>query len=190
LAKGGGKGAGKAGAKAARGIVHDAVEPLMREADDVAESAASRGGRAARRGAGARPTRPEHIPDDAAPFRQDVADRVPPYGQHGDKTSGVADLHDGGGVQPVQHSGYGSPSADLPKPRRGMNGNNVSHVEAHTAARMHQTGARDATLYINREPCPGRNGCARLLERMLPPGAKLTVYGPNGYARVFYGVAD
>jgi hypothetical protein len=34
-----------------------------------------------------------------------------------------------------------------------MNGHNMSHVEAHTAAQMRLLGVSEATLYINRVPC-------------------------------------
>lgn len=181
------------GKKAEQVVAKDVVKDATGDAGrDLSKNTSGglteqRGARGVARDA-SRVTRPDEVPHDAAPFRQDIAGRVPPYGAHGPKTSGILDLHDSGGVQPLQHSGYGPPSELLPRPRRGMNGNNVSHVEAHAAAQMHLTGTKEATLYINRIPCPGRNGCDRLLPRMLPPGAKLTIYGPDGYVRVVYGV--
>jgi hypothetical protein len=70
----------------------------------------------------------------------------------------------------------------------------ASHVEAHSAAYMRQNGIDSATLYINRVPCPTLSpnspGCADMLPRMLPPGAKLSVYGPGGYIRHFIGAPD
>ena len=62
-----------------------------------------------------------------------------------------------------------------------------------TLGNMRQNGVKEATLYINQVPCSyagprGRPaGCDAALERMLLPGEKLTVYGPNGYVRVFEG---
>jgi hypothetical protein len=134
-------------------------------------------------GLGARPLPPATVPAGANPYRPEIADLVPAY--LGSKTTGVLDLN--GRVVAPQDSGYSGPVQQLSPPRRGMNGTNMSHVEAHAAAQMRISGTMNATLYINRTPCPGRNGCARLLPRMLPPGSSLTVYGPEGYAEVFYG---
>jgi len=63
-------------------------------------------------------------------------------------------------------------------------------VEAHTAAIMKEQGLGDATLYINRIPCPGPRGCAAMLPRMLPEGASLRVIGPGGYDQTFLGLPD
>jgi hypothetical protein len=111
----------------------------------------------------------------------------------GDKTTGILALPDGR-VLPPQDSGYNGPALRLPKPRPGMDRTLVAHVEAHAVASMRAAGATSATLYINREPCDfphpsnGRPwGCANALQRMLRPGETLTVYGPNGYVRVFRG---
>jgi hypothetical protein len=62
-----------------------------------------------------------------------------------------------------------------------MNWNIRSHVGAHAAAMMQRTGAREATLYINRDPCTTANamGCRDMLSRMLPP-SRLTVVSPSG----------
>jgi hypothetical protein len=133
------------------------------------------------------------VPPDAAPFDQRVADQVPPYGTKGTKTTGILVLEDGR-VLPPQDSGVAGPAQDIPKPRPGMNGNLVTHVEAHSVGAMRQAGVTEATLYINREPCiypgprPGEDwGCGLALPYMLRPGEKLTVYGPNGYVQVFRG---
>jgi hypothetical protein len=133
---------------------------------------------------------PRRIPGNAGAYRPHLAERVPPYGTKGVKTSGVVDL--GGRRVVALDSGYGGPASLLPKPRRGMDGNLVSHVEANAVASMRHSGVKEATLYINKVPCsydrggsPG--GCAVMLGRMLLPGEKLTVYGPNGYVKVFTG---
>ena len=81
------------------------------------------------------------------------------------------------------NTGYDGPSSMLPDAGNpGMNHNIRSHIEAHASAIMRQTGARDATLYINRDPCTTVNaqGCREMLSRMLPPGARLTVVSPSG----------
>jgi hypothetical protein len=48
---------------------------------------------------------------------------------------------------------------------------------------------RVTALEINQVPCTAGNGggCAGLLPSMLPPGAQLNVYGPDGYFQTFYG---
>lgn len=96
----------------------------------------------------------------------------PAYG--GGKTSGVLVRPDGSEV-PLQ-SGRSGPALDLPKPRPGMNGRIVTHVEAHAAAIMRTEGLQDATLWINRMPCPEDNGCLVNLSRMVPTGSTLNVY--------------
>jgi Double-stranded DNA deaminase toxin A len=80
------------------------------------------------------------------------------------------------GSQVPLESGYDGPALDLPKPRPGMNNNNVSHVEAHAAAIMRSEGLTEADLYINRMPCPGTNGCMQLLSRMVPSGSTLNIF--------------
>jgi hypothetical protein len=89
-------------------------------------------------------------------------------------------------------SGYKGPSAELPKPRPGMHGNILSHVEAHAAAVMRLQRVNKATLYINRIPCADAKppGCHLMLPRMLPEGAELTVHGPDGFKWVYRGIAD
>jgi SCP1.201-like deaminase len=121
-----------------------------------------------------------------APFDPEVAKRVPVYGTRGSKTTGAVFL---GSMVVMFDSGEDGPALRLPKPRRGMHGNVVTHVEAHTAAVMRLEGVHEAVLYINRLPCvPKRGkGCEYLLPFMLAPGDKLTVYGPDGYMRVFTG---
>ena len=78
----------------------------------------------------------------------------------------------------------------MPRGTPGMNGNIKSHVEAHAASIMRQQGITEGTLYINRVPCSGANGCGRMLPRMLPEGARLRVVGPDGYDQVFVGSPD
>ncbi len=71
-----------------------------------------------------------------------------------------------------------------------MNWHIKSHVEAHAATFMRQEGLAEATLYINRVPCPGKICCYEMLPRMLPEGARLRVIGPDGFDEVFIGLPD
>lgn len=129
-----------------------------------------------------------------------IADLVPPYGLNGRKTTGIIDP--GGGAAPTALvSGHNGPAQQLiqQSPERqhpGMDARLQNHVEAHAVALMIQGSVHNATLYINRVPCEYPHplhgtpwGCSGALERMLLPGGTLTVYGPNGYVRVFTGVS-
>lgn len=91
-------------------------------------------------------------------------------------------------------SGYDGPAQEIPtKTFPGFNNNIRSHVEAHAAAlmRLNDLGPGDeAALEINRVPCLGRNGCAVNLPRMIPPGATLHIYGPDGYYKAWVGAPD
>jgi hypothetical protein len=71
--------------------------------------------------------------------RADLANKVPPYGTKGTKTSGLLDH--GNGQQPFD-SGYEGPAKHLPRPRPGMHNRIASHVEAHSAAYMRQNNVR------------------------------------------------
>jgi hypothetical protein len=111
--------------------------------------------------------------------------RLPAYS--GGKTQGI---FDSGSSQVDLISGYKGPSASMPRGTPGMNSHTKAHVEAHSAALMRQQGLKDATLYINQVPCTGRNGCDVLLPRLLPEGAQLHVYGPNGFRQTYTGLPD
>jgi len=119
-----------------------------------------------------------------------VGGRVLPAFHEGGKAEGILRV----GKQDVHlKSGYDGPAMELPKPRPGMHGNIVSHVEADAAAVMRQQGIKKATLYINRIPCTGgprAPGCHIRLPRMLPEGAQLTVHGPDGFKWVYRGLPD
>jgi hypothetical protein len=60
----------------------------------------------------------------------------------------------------------------------------MDHVEAHAAAIMRQPGApRVATLVVNQTPCDDPTRplvCDRVLPKILPAGARLTVYVTDG----------
>lgn len=114
---------------------------------------------------------------------------LPPY--DGGKTQGFLVRPDG--RETPLTSGYDGPSkgtSGIP----GMNGNIKSHVEAHAAAIMRDEKLDEATLYINRQPCPTKDprspGCDEALPKMLPPGAKLKVVGPDGFEKTYEGTPD
>jgi hypothetical protein len=69
-----------------------------------------------------------------------------------------------------------------------------THVEAHAAVVMRREGIQEATLYINRVPCPTNNplspGCFDNLPKMLPENARLRVIGPEDFDRTFTGLPD
>ncbi len=93
----------------------------------------------------------------------------------GQRTSGVLVREDGTQVA-LQSGRNGGPALSLPKPRPGMNGNIVTHVEAHAAAIMRKEGLKSATLWINRMPCSSNNGCLYNVSRMVPTGSTLDIY--------------
>jgi hypothetical protein len=47
-----------------------------------------------------------------------------------------------------------------------------------------------ATLYVNKIPCLGRDGCEANIRDQLPPGARLTVYAPDGISKTYVGSPD
>jgi hypothetical protein len=107
---------------------------------------------------------------------------------------GRLDLHDGTGLR--LDSGHSTGQVEQLKNQRGQiprgfTSQNKTHVEAHAAAYLWlNPHIREATLYVNRPPCPGPNGCNERLPEMLPQGRKLTVYAPHGIAEVYHGQAE
>lgn len=83
-------------------------------------------------------------------------------------------------------SGGGPPALPFP----GRNNTNFFHVEAHAAQIMRVENLTEATLQINKVPCPVGPGCANNLPNMLPQGARLRVIGPDGYDHTFVGRPD
>jgi hypothetical protein len=75
-----------------------------------------------------------------------------------------------------------------------MNGNIKSHVEAHASVVMRKESLKEATLYINKVPCPTKDprslGCYDALPHMLPEGSRIRVIGPNGFDETFVGLPD
>ncbi|QVL31925.1 hypothetical protein KIH39_24325 [Telmatocola sphagniphila] len=90
-------------------------------------------------------------------------------------------------------SGYEGPGKGvrgIPK----MNGLIKAHVEAQAAVLMRMRNLSQATLRINRVPCPTMNvkvlGCDEALPHMLPESASLTVIGPDEFSREYIGKMD
>jgi hypothetical protein len=131
----------------------------------------------------------QHEGDVPAPFRLEVAERVPATSRG---TNGRLDRHDGGPGLPLD-SGYKTGLVDALEHRLGQlpdgfTTKNKTHVEAHAAAWLHlNPRIREATLYLNRRPCPDGNGCRERLPAMLPGGTRLTIYAPDGRWYVYHG---
>jgi SCP1.201-like deaminase len=127
---------------------------------------------------------------DAARGVVKVGGRELPAWRKGDHAQGIFRAGDD---EVALKSGNEGPAWELPKPRPGMHGNIVSHVEADAAALMRQRGLKEATLYINKIPCEGgprAPGCHFALQRMLPEGATLHLYGPDGFYFPYRGAPD
>lgn len=93
----------------------------------------------------------------------------------GGKTAGVLRTSELGDVALV--SGRAGPAASIPRGTRGFDGYTKTHVEGHAAALMRQHGISEATLYINNpDIC---SACTKLLSRMLPDGARVTIVTPT-----------
>jgi hypothetical protein len=108
-----------------------------------------------------------------APFRPDIADKVPPVSADKPGANGRLDLHDGRTGIPLD-SGHKTGLTDTLRQQYGQlplgfTRQNQTHVEAHAVAylRLHPE-TTNATLYINRQPCPGPRGCRDNLPAMLP----------------------
>ncbi|WIX78923.1 SCP1.201-like deaminase [Amycolatopsis carbonis] len=65
----------------------------------------------------------------------------------------------------------------------------AADVELKLAAEMRDDGIMDATLVINNTPCTGKTSCDGLLGIVLPEGSTLTVYGTDGFMKVYEGGA-
>jgi hypothetical protein len=111
---------------------------------------------------------------------------LPVFGGEGAKTRGTF-LGRGGREEPLA-SGKNDETAALAA-RLGLAkvASANTHLEAHVARIMHRRRLRRAAVVVNREPCPGIFGCDTLLARLLPAGAELTVYGPNGFKKTYTG---
>ena len=129
-----------------------------------------------------------------APFRPEIAERVPDRARINDPTHGWLD-HRHGGFDRLLESGYKTGFVDQLKERLGrlpggFTNQNKTHVEAHAAAWLWlNPHIREVTIYVNNDPCRGKDGCGRRLPDMLPAGAQATLYSPDGAWRVIHGRA-
>lgn len=139
--------------------------------------------------------RDARVPPDQQPaaFRPETAAKVPPA--DGPGARGRLDLHDGTTGIPID-SGSKTGLTDALRSRlghlpSGFTAQNRAHVEAHAAAYLHlHPHITDATLYLNRIPCPGPRGCRDNLDAMLPANTTLTVYAPKGWAAIYHGTPE
>jgi hypothetical protein len=114
---------------------------------------------------------------------------IPEYA--GGKTRGVFS-RPGGGETVILSGVAGASKGTIGIP--GMHNRIKTHVESHAAVIIRREGLSEATLYINRAPCPTNDprspGCFDNLPKMLPEGARLRVIGPAGFDHTFVGLPD
>jgi len=127
---------------------------------------------------------PGSVPETGRTIRSPSLQELVPAYTSG-KVRGVMDT--GSDLRPVL-SGRKGPAASMPLGSRGFNGITKTHVEGHAAAIMHQETIADATLFLNKRPCPDPTGCYNMLPRMIPPGGRLRVIAPSGFDMFFYGL--
>jgi hypothetical protein len=118
-------------------------------------------------------------------------DSLPQRTSDDDPTDGVLTTTDGQEIERFR-SGKKWGTSGVPDLRSPWNRawSVTDHAEGHAANQMRLLGIRDATLYVNNEPCGGRLGCDRTLPKILPVGSRLTVYGPNGFRKVYEGTGE
>ena len=97
------------------------------------------------------------------------------------KTEGVLVIN---GEQTKLLSGVQGPAQSMPKGSPGQDIVTKTHVEGHAAALMRQTGANEATLYLNNSPC---GSCNENLPSALPPNSTLRVVAPDGRVTIYHG---
>ncbi len=121
---------------------------------------------------------------------------IGPEGGPGDRLSGFAGGKTDGiyiGPDGIEHnisSGEQGYARDMPRGSPGLNGVTKEHVEGHVTSLMRKESHMKGTLYINKMPCDHDTGCLNMLPIMLPPGARLLVYGPYGFEKEFIGLPD
>lgn len=126
-----------------------------------------------------------------APFLEHIFRRLPERPGGRGPTSGVLTRTDGRGpihlVSGLRGPGRGSPGLAGDYARLSVA---QGHVEGHAAALMRRLGApKEATLYLNNQPCGGEYGCDETLEAQLPRGAKLTIFWPGDH-KVYRGTGE
>ncbi|MDG4784954.1 SCP1.201-like deaminase [Micromonospora sp. WMMD1102] len=123
-----------------------------------------------------------------APFLPGFLESLPARRSSDAPTDGVLTTTGGRKISDV-HSGKEGPGKGGPglRPPFKHYVSALDHAEGHAAAAMRTRGMTEATLYLNNTPCRDPMGCDRVLPYVLPKDAKLTVYGPNGYVKVYRG---
>jgi hypothetical protein len=126
-----------------------------------------------------------------APFLEHIFRRLPERPGGRGPTSGILTRTDGRGpihlVSGTRGPGRGSPGLAGDYARLSVS---QDHVEGHAAALMRRLGApKEATLYLNNQPCGGEYGCDETLEAQLPRGTKLTIFWPGDH-KVYRGTGE
>lgn len=116
----------------------------------------------------------------AARFDPAKAAEIRPLTGH-PKTIGRLYDADGHPVAELIYSGKDGPGAGAP----GLHGrwrlleSLTEHTEGHAAALIRMCRSPEATLYLNRYPCPGPAGCFTNIAAALPAGTRLTIWVVN-----------
>jgi hypothetical protein len=126
--------------------------------------------------------------DERAPYRSGCLERLPVRLRDDAPTHGVLTTTDGAMEWEVR-SGQRGPATGAPglRPPFDKYVSALDHAESHAAAIIRKRRLTEATLYLNNPPCDTPLGCDRVLPYILRAGAKLTVYGPGGYRKVYHG---
>ncbi|MFI7059852.1 DddA-like double-stranded DNA deaminase toxin [Kribbella sp. NPDC050124] len=119
-----------------------------------------------------------------------ILDRLP-VRKPGDKTRGV--WRDDDGIEHDLVSGRHEDDFDAAQRHAERLGivrkphgiTTAADVELKFAMRMRREGIRHAEIILNNKPCEGQLSCDELLDRFLPDGASLTVYGPNNFKCIY-----
>ncbi|MFG1955926.1 DddA-like double-stranded DNA deaminase toxin [Micromonospora sp. NPDC048830] len=116
-----------------------------------------------------KPAASEQLPSWLADAARDL-----PRRQAKDPTSGVALIN--GERIPMRSGRDPDAAADL-KPAYKLIATTTDHLEAKLAARMRREQVMHAVVLTNNPPCDYEPyGCEKILSRLLPAGAQLTVY--------------
>jgi len=131
-------------------------------------------------------------PESPAPYHRRYFDALRVRTKDKDPTDGTLTTIGGEKIEDVT-SGKGGPAAGGAglRPPFSQMWTVLNHAEGHAAAIMRTRKLKNTTLYVNNEPCDtSPYGCERVLPRILPKGSTMTVYGPNGYVRVYEGTGE
>jgi Double-stranded DNA deaminase toxin A len=145
------------------------------------------------RGPALHPPPESQAPPVPAPYHPGFLESLPVRQRDEDPTDGVLTTVAGKKISAIA-SGWTGPGRGGPRLRRPWKNmmTATDHVEGHAAAIMRDDSEgppiREAVLYVNNPPCPNIPwGCDRVLSDLLPVGSRLTVYGPDGFVKVYEG---